>query len=386
MLDAIHTALDETLAAIRVAAHALAPGRGDDGRSPPEFACAEPAQLWLATGWRLEATTTFEISSPLRSEEIIFVSGTAISAVAAGFQQLQLDAEVDPASPMRIRLGFGQGPEAFLCVRQIDRGDAPLVCSGPFTRDPLHERCDEGVDSTTATFGDLTCDGDVDGFDLARLLDRWNDVGPLGDLDGSGSVDGPDLALLLGAWSPPIGGSERLDDGERGICPAPAELWLSTGAWFTNGGEGEVTFVVSTSTCGQMLTFASGTSQADILNAMNSLTCLGIGAEQDPTNPARVRLGTIGSGLQQFVCVQQLDGEDPGFLFTSAHDGDGDTALCDVGEGGFLGDLDCDLDVGPSDLAILLGAWGASHHVADLDGDGVVTVEDLAILLGVWGE
>ncbi|MFZ9882635.1 MAG: lamin tail domain-containing protein [Phycisphaerales bacterium] len=47
-------------------------------------------------------------------------------------------------------------------------------------------------------------------------------------------------------------------------------------------------------------------------------------------------------------------------------------------------DLDSDGQVGASDLAILLGAWGGSGS-ADLDGDGQVGASDLAILLGAWG-
>jgi len=49
-----------------------------------------------------------------------------------------------------------------------------------------------------------------------------------------------------------------------------------------------------------------------------------------------------------------------------------------------LGDLDGDGRVGPSDLAILLAAWGSSGP-ADLDGDGTVGAADLAALLAVWG-
>lgn len=47
-------------------------------------------------------------------------------------------------------------------------------------------------------------------------------------------------------------------------------------------------------------------------------------------------------------------------------------------------DLDGDGSVGSSDLAILLGSWGASG-VGDLDGSGAVGSGDLAILLGSWG-
>ena len=49
-------------------------------------------------------------------------------------------------------------------------------------------------------------------------------------------------------------------------------------------------------------------------------------------------------------------------------------------------DLDGDGTVGASDLAMLLGSWGACAGCpADLDGDGTVGAADLAQLLGSWG-
>lgn len=59
----------------------------------------------------------------------------------------------------------------------------------------------DGVpDDCSATPGDLSGDGQVDGADLGLLLGAWGTPGP-GDLDGSGTVDGGDLGLLLGAWT-----------------------------------------------------------------------------------------------------------------------------------------------------------------------------------------
>lgn len=50
------------------------------------------------------------------------------------------------------------------------------------------------------------------------------------------------------------------------------------------------------------------------------------------------------------------------------------------------GDINCDGTTGPSDLALLLGAWGPNPgHPADLNGDGTVGPSDLALLLGAWG-
>ncbi len=48
-------------------------------------------------------------------------------------------------------------------------------------------------------------------------------------------------------------------------------------------------------------------------------------------------------------------------------------------------DLDCDGDVGVSDLLALLGAWGSCIGcAADLNCDGVVGVGDLLWLLAAW--
>ncbi len=50
------------------------------------------------------------------------------------------------------------------------------------------------------------------------------------------------------------------------------------------------------------------------------------------------------------------------------------------------GDLDCDGEVGPVDLALLLGSWGACPGCgADINNDDVVNAFDLAVLLGHWG-
>ncbi len=49
-------------------------------------------------------------------------------------------------------------------------------------------------------------------------------------------------------------------------------------------------------------------------------------------------------------------------------------------------DLDDDGEVGPADLALLLGDWGpCADCPADFNGDGVIGPFDLAVLLGNWG-
>ena len=51
---------------------------------------------------------------------------------------------------------------------------------------------------------------------------------------------------------------------------------------------------------------------------------------------------------------------------------------------GCLGDLNDDLIVNASDIALLLGAWGTSTY--DLTGDNTTNAADLSVLLGAWGE
>lgn len=50
--------------------------------------------------------------------------------------------------------------------------------------------------------GDLDCDGQVNGVDLALLLGQWGPcAGCAEDLDGNGTVNGADLAIVLGNWT-----------------------------------------------------------------------------------------------------------------------------------------------------------------------------------------
>ena len=49
-------------------------------------------------------------------------------------------------------------------------------------------------------------------------------------------------------------------------------------------------------------------------------------------------------------------------------------------------DLNGNETVDPTDLLLLLGAWGKNPgHPADFDGDGNVGTSDLIALLGNWG-
>ncbi len=52
-----------------------------------------------------------------------------------------------------------------------------------------------------------------------------------------------------------------------------------------------------------------------------------------------------------------------------------------------FGDLNLDGTVGPQDLAILLGNWGAGGNaLGDLNRDGTVGSQDVAYLLNHWAQ
>ena len=79
-----------------------------------------------------------------------------------------------------------------------------------------------------------------------------------------------------------------------------------------------------------------------------------------------------------------LDGTGASAVVVASTDSNLLTAyLLQCDQQGVPGDFDGDGIVGASDLAILLGAWGAAGET-DLDGDGLTGASDLATLLGLW--
>jgi flagellin len=95
-------------------------------------------------------------------------------------------------------------------------------------------------------------------------------------------------------------------------------VFLSTGATFANGGSGEVSFEITGEKGVQQFTFASGTSQANMLAAINSFKdALGVSAVQ-ATDTARVQINSTGYGADAFVRVKELSNENTtSFIFSS---------------------------------------------------------------------
>jgi flagellin len=110
-------------------------------------------------------------------------------------------------------------------------------------------------------------------------------------------------------------------------------VFLSTGGTFGNGGSGEVSFEITGTKGVQQFTFASGTSQANILAAVNSFKdALGVSAIQNATDAARVQVNSTGYGADSFVRVKELANENStNFIFSTAASASGVDDLKDYG-------------------------------------------------------
>ena len=110
-----------------------------------------------------------------------------------------------------------------------------------------------------------------------------------------------------------------LDDA---ICQSAqtAMVFLSTGFTFSSGSDkGSITIEVTGNDGMQQFTFASGTSQANIITAVNSFReIMGVSATASVIAPLRVEFRSLGSTYSDFVSVKELNGLTNDFIFTSA--------------------------------------------------------------------
>ena len=85
------------------------------------------------------------------------------------------------------------------------------------------------------------------------------------------------------------------------------EAFLSTNAALGNGGNGQITIEVTGSKGSQQFTFASGTTQADMVSSINSFgDQIGVQAAQ-ATNAARIEFNSSEFGSNEFVRVKVLN-------------------------------------------------------------------------------
>jgi len=96
-------------------------------------------------------------------------------------------------------------------------------------------------------------------------------------------------------------------------------VYLSTAANLDNGGNGSITFEITGTQGVQQFTFASGTLQADIINAINTFSdALGVSAIQNTTDTNRVQINSTEFGSDEFVRVKVLEGTSANLLASTA--------------------------------------------------------------------
>lgn len=105
-------------------------------------------------------------------------------------------------------------------------------------------------------------------------------------------------------------------------------VYLSTGSTIDNGGNGSITIEITGTDGVQQFTFASGTSQGDVVTAINTFKeALGVSAKAAAAGSGQVQIDSLEFGSESFVRVKQLEGPAPGTTLLSDTEGtDGSSA------------------------------------------------------------
>jgi flagellin len=110
-----------------------------------------------------------------------------------------------------------------------------------------------------------------------------------------------------------------------------AGVFLSTTGTLTNADTGSITIEVSGIDGAQQFTFASGTTQASIVSAINTFKdALGVSAAVSTANTDRVELRSTEFGTSQFARVKELEGTTSGAGSITFDVDTGGTAATDV--------------------------------------------------------
>ncbi len=111
-----------------------------------------------------------------------------------------------------------------------------------------------------------------------------------------------------------------------------AAVFLSTTGTFANGGNGSVTFEITGVDGVQQFTFASGTTQANIVSAINTFKdALGVSASVGTTDTNKVVVSSTGFGSSDFVRAKILEGTSDLIVQDLETGGTGFTDLKDLG-------------------------------------------------------
>ena len=112
----------------------------------------------------------------------------------------------------------------------------------------------------------------------------------------------------------------RALDQEVCVSAQAAVVFLSTGKVYGSMfGEGSITLEVTGNDGAQQFTFASGTTQANIITAINSFNvALGVSAAQSQISPARVSVSSTRINSDAFVRLKEVNGPIEDIIFASA--------------------------------------------------------------------
>gem|GEM_PF-3200238 len=268
-------------------------------------------------------------------------------------------------------------------------GDGTPDCNDLCATDPLKTDpglCGCGV-ADTDTDGDGTPDCNERPCDIV-IADQPDDLAVVACDDAAFAVGVVDAGPFTYQWRR---NGRALTDGDRITGSATANLVIAP-ALRADAGLYDV--LVSDGCTSTLSNTASLT-----VEPVGECTCLRLATDSDgdgvddcndgcPTDPAKIDPGVCGCGVSDVDsdgdgvadCIDVCPGFDDGV----DTDGDGIPDGCDAPK--CPADFDGDGNVGGSDLAVLLGSWGACVGcAADFNGDGVVDGAELGVLLGSWG-
>jgi endonuclease I len=187
---------------------------------------------------------------------------------------------------------------------------------------------------------------------------------------GQGAQDGDDTVTFLALV---------VDGANPSFSPVDDENGASIDLTGASAAQIEVHNIASPPAAGLDLDVISGSGDTDAFE-FDAATFSGVPAGGSRVIQVAVAPGAPSGLLEAVYTLQFSDADLPGAqprepltLIVRAS-----VSACDA-------DLDGDGQVSASDLAALLGAWGAGGGPADLDGDGQVAASDLAGVLGAWG-
>ena len=121
------------------------------------------------------------------------------------------------------------------------------------------------------------------------------------------------------------------------VSAQTAGVFLSTGGTFSGGGQGGITIEVTGNEGVQQFTFASGSTQASIVSAINSFKdAIGVSASvAGATSAGRIELRSSNFGSTEFVRIKELDaptGKD--YIYSAESGGSSTDDLKDTGQDG----------------------------------------------------